>query len=351
MKSFLFVLIFSVTIGANLLAQPFNDKQRFRVMSYNVENFFDSQRDSVVKPTEFSPVGIRRWTYSRYLAKRNNIAKVIAALGGWTPPALVALCEIENQQILENLTLHSPLRNLHYRIIHFESPDPRGIDVALLYQPKLFKPLHEEPLRIRFPDSPHHHTRDILYVTGTTQGNDTLHIFVNHFPSRYGGELESENSRLFVASILRHKTDSLFNANPQSNIIILGDFNDYPDNRSIAYVLNALPETCSIRPHQLYNLFYTTHTTKKTGSYKHDGEWGVLDQIIVSSHLLQDTSGIHTTVSSGKVFAPLFLLENETKGFGEKPFRTYIGMKYHGGFSDHLPVFVDFQDGNHNTPL
>jgi predicted extracellular nuclease len=343
MKHFLFVFVVILSGKSFLVAQSFNDKQRFRVMSYNVENFFDSHQDSIGKPSEFSPTSIRGWSYARYRDKRNDIAKVIASLGEWTPPALVALCEVENQHVLEDLTLHSPLRRLHYQIIHFESPDPRGIDVALLYQPILFHPIHREPIRIHFPKHAYEHTRDILYVVGTTWGKDTLHIFVNHFPSRYKGELESEDSRLFVASVLRHEVDSIFQVNSKANIVIMGDFNDYPDNRSIAKVLHALPDNSAIRPEQLYNLFYTTNTARKIGSYKHNGEWGMLDQIIVSTHLLTDTLHVHTTFTSAHVFAPAFLLEDETKGFGQKPFRTYIGMKYHGGFSDHLPVYVDLQ--------
>ncbi len=343
MKHFLLVLCL-IFGGENILiAQSFTNQQRFRVMSYNVENFFDCNQDSIGVPTEFSPTGMRGWSYTRYRDKRNNIAKVIASLGEWTPPALVALCEIENQHVLEDLTLHSPLRSLHYQIIHFESPDPRGIDVALLYQPKVFRPIHQEPIRIHFPNRPYQHTRDILYVAGTTLGKDTLHVFVNHFPSRYGGEVESEDSRLFVASVLRHKVDSLFQINSKANILIMGDFNDYPDNRSIEKVLQALPDNSAIRPKQLYNLFYTTHTAKKNGSYKHNGEWGMLDQMIVSTNLLTDTLHVHTTFASAHIFMPDFLLEDETKGFGQKPFRTYIGMKYHGGFSDHLPVYVDLQ--------
>jgi len=343
MKHFLFVLCLIFAGEPILIAQSFNNQQRFRVMSYNVENFFDCNQDSVGIATEFSPTGMRGWSYTRYRDKRNNIAKVIASLGEWTPPALVALCEIENQHVLEDLTFHSPLRSLHYQIIHFESPDPRGIDVALLFQPKLFRPIHQEPIRIHFPNRPYQHTRDILYVSGTTCGKDTLHVFVNHFPSRYGGEVESEDSRLFVASVLRHKVDSLFQINPKANIMIMGDFNDYPDNRSIEKVLQALPDNSTIKPKQLYNLFYTTHTAKKIGSYKHNGEWGMLDQMMVSTNLLTDTLHVHTTLASAHIFMPDFLLEDETKGFGQKPFRTYVGMKYHGGFSDHLPVYVDLQ--------
>jgi endonuclease/exonuclease/phosphatase family metal-dependent hydrolase len=335
---FLILLAFFLRLDAS--AQSTGEQQRFRVMSYNVENFFAFRRDTVT-PSTNDPNGYLRSGYARYRDKRNRIAQVIAGVGQWDPPVLVALCEVENQQVLEDLTLHSPLRNLHYQIIHYESPDPRGIDVALLYRPALFHPFHQEPIGIHFPNNPKTRTRDILYVTGTIH-QDTLHVFVTHFPSRYAGELESEFNRLYVASVLRHHVDSIFQTNPEANILIMGDFNDYPDNESVESILKANSDTSALRPKALYNLFYSMHQSKKIGSYKHGNEWGMLDQIIVSSHLLTDTMHLHTTPTSGKVYAPDYLLEEDAKGFGKKPFRTFIGMKYHNGFSDHLPVYADF---------
>lgn len=325
-----------------LFAQPIVGQQQIpiRIMSYNVENFFSFRHDTV-KPSTTDPDEYLHSSYTRYRDKRNRIAQVIVGVGEWNPPVLVALCEIENQQVLEDLTLHSPLRTLHYQIIHYESPDIRGIDVALLYRPTLFHPFHQEPIRIHFPNDSRSRTRDILYVAGTIR-QDTLHVFVTHFPSRYAGELESETKRLFVASILRQHVDSIFQTNSNANILIMGDFNDYPDNSSVSSILKALPDTCSLRPKSLYNLFYSLHQSKKIGSYKHDNEWGMLDQIIVSTHLLADITHLHTSTTSGKVYAPDYLLEDDPKGFGKRPFRTFIGMKYHNGFSDHLPVYADF---------
>ncbi|MGC9151025.1 MAG: endonuclease/exonuclease/phosphatase family protein [Microbacter sp.] len=335
---YLIIVTWFFTIGS--FAQTNVDQKHLRVMSYNVENFFSFHRDTI-NASSNDPNGYLRSGYARYRDKRNRIAQVIAGVGEWSPPMLVALCEVENQEILEDLTLHSPLRPLHYRIIHYESPDPRGIDVALLYRPTVFHPLHQEAIGIHFPDNPKSKTRDILYVTGTIQ-QDTLHLFVAHFPSRFAGELESESKRMYVASVLRHQVDSIFQTNANANIVIMGDFNDYPDNQSIQSTLHALPDTGRVRPKALYNLFYSIHQSKKIGSYKHGTEWGMLDQIMVSSHLLTDTTRLHTSFNSGKVYAPDYLLEDDVKGFGKKPFRTFIGMKYHNGFSDHLPVYVDF---------
>jgi predicted extracellular nuclease len=336
-----FLLLLIVTTTFSLFGETNDEKEYFRVMSYNTENYMDYRHDSLSAVSEFSPTGMRAWNSSRYRQKRDKIAKVIVAVGEWNPPALVALCEIENQAVLEDLTLRSPLRNLNYQISHFESPDPRGIDVALLYQPKQFKPYHQAPITIHFTNSPHQRTRDILYVAGTLRNNDTLHVFVNHFPSRLGGELESENSRIAVATVLRQKVDSLFQDNPHANILIMGDFNDYPDNFSVNETLRALSERTLTETPSLYNLFYTTHKEGEIGSYKHNGQWGMLDQIIASSHLFNGGGHTYINPGSAQVFAPDFLLEEDESGFGKRPFRTYVGIKYHEGFSDHLPVYVD----------
>ncbi|MBP1640940.1 MAG: Endonuclease/exonuclease/phosphatase [Bacteroidetes bacterium] len=331
------VVVLSFWIAIPGYSQLKDTGERFRVMSYNVENFLDYRQDSLVP----SSSGLTGWSAIRYFQKRNNIAKVIVAVGGWEPPALVALCEVQNRRILDDLTLHSALWRLHYKISHFESSDPRGIDVALLYQPKRFHPYLEKPIRIRFADNVHRRTRDILYVAGTLRNGDTLHVFVNHFPSRLGGELESEDSRLEVAGILRRQVDSIFCINSQSNIIIMGDFNDYPDNKSVSGVLGALPDDAPVKEKMLYNLCYSTHKSGKIGSYKHASQWGMLDQIIVSAHLLDRKAPVAVCDTPARVFDAPFLLEDDVKGFGKQPFRTYLGPKYRGGFSDHLPVYLD----------
>lgn len=315
---------------------PENDK--FRVISYNVENFFDCVDDSLTNDSEYLPGGMRGWNYDKYTHKQANIAKVIAAIGGWEAPALVGLCEVESEKCLWDLTRYSGLKSMKYRFVHFESPDARGVDVALLYQPSAFKPIVSEAIGIKFPDS-NSRTRDLLYVSGTVPAGDTLHVFVCHFPSRLGGELESEEKRNFVASKLRQKTDSLIVANPKSNILIMGDFNDYPTNKSMQLVLGAGKPEMPFATNRLYNLMFPIHLTGK-GSHKHNGEWGALDQIIVSGNLLLNDN---FKCAEAQVFDADFLLVDDEKFLGKQPFRTYNGMKYQGGFADHLPVYVDFE--------
>ncbi|MCB2194960.1 MAG: hypothetical protein KQH79_03825 [Bacteroidetes bacterium] len=309
-------------------------------MFYNVENLFDTYDDTLINDEEFLPEGDRFWSTYKYYDKIKNIYKVIVAVGEWNPPAIIGLCEIENKKVLSDLVNNTPLVKFDYQIIHKDSPDRRGIDVGLLYLEELFKPLRYETIPIHFPDNPDSKTRDILYVQGIANKTDTLNIFVNHWPSRWGGQLESESRRVFVASILKSKVDSIFQINPESNIIVTGDFNDYPDNKSISEILHARQEFESIENGQLYNLSAHLFNTKNIGSHKYQGEWGVLDQFMVSGSLLQKNNKITTSLDDIHIFNADFLLEPDEGYYGFEPKRTFIGYKYNGGFSDHLPTYL-----------
>lgn len=317
------------------------EKHLFRVMSYNVENYFDCVDDSLTRDEEYLPGNIRGWNYNRYLQKQINIARTIVAIGGWTPPSLVGLCEVESRKAMIDLTRYSPLSNLKYAYVHYESPDARGVDVALLYQPESFKLIESQPVSIAFENESKSTTRDILYACGEVPSGDTLYVFVCHFPSRLGGEMESANKREKTAKVLRQQVDVVFSKDNDANIIIMGDFNDYPDNESLEKVLKAVFPEKSFFVGNLYNLMYPLHKAGK-GTHKHGGDWGVLDQIIVSGKLLNDSSDFFTSKEAAEIFDADFLSEEDKKFLGKQPFRTYVGMKYNGGFSDHYPVYVDF---------
>jgi len=339
MKKGIFLLaILIVTI--QLFAQK-QGKQDFKIMSYNVENFFDCVHDSLSDDREFLPTGIRGWNNTKYEKKQANIAKVITAIGGWDAPVLVGLCEVESDKCLFDLTHYSGLKNLKYKYLHHDSPDPRGIDVALLYQPDQFRPIHDQAIRIRFPNAPQSKTRDLLFVSGIISNGDTVYVFVCHLPSRLDGELESENKRMFVASVIRKEVDSLLAVIHVPKIVIMGDFNDAPTNKSLSDILKAKPVTENISAGNLYNLMYKLQLEGK-GTNKYKGEWVVLDQIIVSGALLNSSGTFFTSMNDSHIFDADFLLENDAAYLGKQPFRTYVGMKYHDGFSDHLPVYADF---------
>ena len=335
---FLFFLLFS-SIAFPQAESGINEYD-YKIMFYNVENLFDTLDDSLTRDEEFLPEGVRFWNNYRYNTKLNQIYKVITAVGKWNPPAIIGLCEIENREVINDLVNNTPLVKFEYQIIHTESPDRRGIDVGFLYRKDLFQPIDYETIPINFPDNPKSKTRDILYVKGIAKNSDTLNVFINHWPSRWGGQLESEGRRLFVASVLKSKVDSIFNSNPKSNIIITGDFNDYPNNKSIQGILEAQQEFDQITDNQLYNLSSYLYKTKNIGTYKYRGDWGILDQFIVSGHLLNNKSKVYTTLNDVYIFNADFLLESDDSYFGYKPKRTFIGYKYNGGFSDHLPTYL-----------
>ena len=333
--------LFILFIFTHLLISGYSQSDdSYKIMFYNVENLFDTFDDSLKKDEEFLPEGGRFWNNHKYYTKINQIYKVIMAVGEWNPPAIIGLCEIENRKVIHDLTNNTPLVKYEYKIIHKESPDRRGIDVGLLYRDELFQPLKKSFIPINFPKQPNSKTRDILYVKGIANNSDTLHIFINHWPSRWGGQLESEERRLYVASVLKSKVDSLFKSNNKSNIIITGDFNDYPDNKSIKEILSANQNIKSISSNQLYNLSSYLFKTKNIGTYKYQGEWGVLDQFIVSGNLLNPENKIYTSCNDIYIFNKEFLLEPDGGYFGFKPNRTFIGYKYNGGFSDHLPTYL-----------
>lgn len=314
----------------------------FRVMSWNVENLFDIRHDTLKNDREFLPDALRHWNYRRYKKKLNNIARVITAVGGWAPPALVGLCEVENDSVLRDLTRYSPLREQGYRYVMTDSPDERGIDVALLYQRDRFKLLSHRSIPVGTFGKRSRPTRDILHVSGLLHTGDTLDVFVCHLPSRSGGMKESEPYRLFVAQKLRAHTDSLLTSRHHPQVIIMGDFNDYPANPSISRVLGAIAPPPHPAPGKLYHLLARKACQPGFGSYKYQGKWGLLDHLIVSGTLLNASGRFFTTEEKADVARLPFLLVEDEKYGDVQPFRTYYGMKYQGGYSDHLPVYADF---------
>ncbi|KAA6321813.1 hypothetical protein EZS27_028579 [termite gut metagenome] len=316
----------------------------FRVVCWNTENLFDVRHDSLKQDEDFLPSSLRRWRYGRYKKKLADVSRVIAAIGEWQAPALVGLCEIENENVMHDLTRYSPLKEYDYRYVMTDSPDMRGIDVALLYQRDRFKLIGYQSLHIHSETKNYHPTRDILHVTGQLLNGDSLDVFVCHFPSRAGGAKETEPYRLSAARTLRDAVDSLFAVRLHSQIIIMGDLNDYPRNKSITDILSVVAPPLHPEKDKLYHLLARKTKETNRGSHKYQGEWGLLDHLIVSGSLLVPERGFFTDESKANVAYLPFLLMKDDKNGGMQPFRTYNGMKYQGGFSDHLPVYVDFME-------
>lgn len=315
-------------------------QNKIRIVEYNVENYFDCTDDTLTNDDDFTPKGNRAWTPQRYIKKQMAIAKVIAALSEWQTPALIGLLEVENKKCLDDLLIHGPLKSFGYKYIHFDSPDRRGIDVALVYDERQFKPMKAEPLKVTMDNEPDFTTRDILYVKGVVGRKDTLHVYLCHFPSRWGGAGVSEPKRICAAQTLKQHYDSLCMAHKRPLVLIMGDFNDTPQNRSIYHILGAQPPQAAVFPNHLYNLMWQVYE-KGGGTHKYQGEWSCLDQFIVSGAMLDPQSALTTSVDKITIFQPSFMLLEDVRYGGVQPFRTYRGWKYEGGYSDHLPVYLD----------
>ena len=335
------------------------NRQTVRVVFWNVENLYDTYDDTTRLDNEFTPSGVMRWNYKRFHNKINHVSKTLLSIGQWNPPAIVGLCEIENRFVMNKLIYETPLKPFGYRMIHHESPDLRGIDVALLYRPSVFKVLNSKPFKIIFPFDTAARTREILLVRGEVLHRDTITLLINHWPSRRGGYAESQPRRDYVANVLRRILDSLLSMQPSAGILIMGDFNDEPSSESIRRILHSIPADSARCPGDVINLM--SPLSGKEGSHRYRGIWSLLDQFMISRGLLPGTDARHGTSEQGtlsceklsktgkihlvegsvRIFRGSFLLKDDLKYFGKKPFRTYNGLKYEGGFSDHLPVYLD----------
>ncbi len=333
------LVLFFLTI-IDCFSQVNKSGDEFSFLFYNTENFFDCENDSLTQDDEFTPDGDRRWNYGRLHEKADRLSKVILAAGKWNAPVIVGLCEIESQPALEVLVKQTPLNKYGYKIIHKDSPDERGIDVALIYRPDLFKPFNYRVIPVKDPLNPEFKTRDILQVSGIVNNCDTIHVFVNHWPSRYGGIMETMRLRSLAAGILKKSIQELFDKYPQAGIVCMGDFNDTPEDESLSGVLKALKTNNPDKKGEIINLSFEW-MTQRVQTLKNMYSWQVFDQFIVSDYFIESKGCLKFMKS--EIFDAGFLLEPDKKYGGVKPKRTYVGYKYQDGFSDHLPIVIKFQ--------
>lgn len=311
-------------------------RQSVRLMFYNVENLFDIYDDSTTDDNEFLPGSLRRWNYRRYEKKIWSLYKAITAAGEWSPPEIIGFCEVENRKVLEDLIRTTNLSKFDYGILHEDSPDPRGIDVCLIYRKGVVDLKNWKFLSPDISYSDGTSTRSVLYAEFLT-GGDTIHVFVNHWPSRRGGVLAGEPLRESIADMLRQKIDSLaFVRSSRVKVIITGDLNASPDDDMVRMLSG--PYRSGIR---IINL--SEDPGKSNGSYRYRGIWEMIDQVLVSEWLLDCSDGIFTGKDLFRVFKPGFLLREDPLYPGLSPFSTWNGYRYLGGFSDHLPVLLDLK--------
>jgi predicted extracellular nuclease len=332
---FFFGVVLCFTLYALAYAKPLEEKpdgKSIIIGFYNVENLFDTIDDPLKDDNEFLPDSAKKWNGERYERKLEMLAEVINSMGRESYPAILGLCEVENIQVLNDLVKERQISKAKYQPILIEGPDERGIDVGLLYSKKKFKVISSASHTVNAGEG-ERPTRDILHVRGKVKsGGPTINILVNHWPSRYGGAEESEPKRIAAAKVLTAVTEQISALHPDEPIICMGDFNDYPDNRSLSQILP------TGRDERLVNLMAGLKE-KKRGSYNYRGEWDFLDQIIVSRSLTDDQLPDIIDGSTAPFYTDSMVYTHPKYG-DEKPHRTYGGPEYYGGYSDHLPVYT-----------
>lgn len=329
MKMLLFVILVLAAFSRS------NAQNKYVIIFYNVENLFDTWDDPLTSDEEFTPLNERHWTKQRLGHKLSMIYKTLITAGNGQFPDIIGLAEVENLWVVEQLITKTPLNKIPYGIVHKESPDPRGIDVALLYRKDRIKPLDYQHIPVSDNGKYSFKSRDILHFTAEIE-KEQIHFFVNHWPSRSGGYIETVAKRNISAGILKKSIDSLLVKTQSANILVMGDFNAAPQEKCFTSILKALPYPGNNDPYYLINLS-TSWTKKAEGTIRNGGQWETFDQMICSYNLLSNNV---LKIEAGQcgICRFDFLLEPDQTFLGEKPFRTYLGPSYHGGTSDHLPV-------------
>ncbi|MEO6540438.1 MAG: endonuclease/exonuclease/phosphatase [Ferruginibacter sp.] len=331
------VIIVSISTG---YAQKENYKPSL-IGFYNLENFYDTINNPIVDDEEFLPNSERHYNSRIFLDKVDRLSSVISQMGTEINPdglAILGVAEIENDTVLNILVNHKGLKSRKLKIVHYDSPDRRGIDVGLLYNPKYFIPLYSEPLFVQLPggSKDSYFTRDILYVKGIMDG-DTIHVMVGHWPSRSGGEERSIPARAAAASVVRGVVDSLMAVNIKSKIVIMGDLNDDPVSPSLTKVLKAKGSTSGLKDGDLYNPWFDFYK-KGIGTLAYQDAWGLFDQVVLSNAWMdKEQGGYH--FFRANIFNREFLVQQTGKYKGY-PKRTWDGTTYNYGYSDHFPVYV-----------
>jgi len=304
---------------------------------YNVENLFDTIDTPDKNDADFLPNAEVAWNTERYNHKLNQIARVIAAMDTLSFPHVLGLCEVENIEVLRDLVANSRIRKAKYEVIHAEGSDNRGIETAILFRPDYFRPVYHRPVQVIRDNGRKVTYRHIMYVKGIVSTRDTLHIFVNHWTSRFGGRENTQDARNFNGNALKIITDSILSVQPDAGIVIVGDFNDNPEDESLFLHLGALnPDTTPTGAAKLYNLSFAPRS-RGEGTLHYRG-WDMFDQVIVSSSLLNPKRK-SLKAQEMEIVKKHWMLFQGSGGVA-RPDRTMSGGRYFGGFSDHLPVLV-----------
>lgn len=315
----------------------------YTVVFYNLENLFDTIPSPGVLDREFTPDGPKAWNSVKYWKKLGNIEQVIYSLAGTHKsfPTIIGVSEVENRNVLEDLVAVPKLQRANYQIVHYDSPDARGIDVALLYRPDQFKYEGSYPIRTVVPGLPDFKTRDILMVWGSIEG-ERFCFFVNHWPSRLGGQAASESKRVAAGRIVRHAVDSLLQEHPDTKLVIMGDLNDDPVCKSLTEGLGAKGNPKDVQPHDLFNPYFAMFKAG-FGTLAYQDSWSLFDNMVINGNLLYAHTGKLKIQKSGKYYGNIFdrsFLHQQSGQYKGYPFRTFVGDTFQGGYSDHFPVYI-----------
>jgi len=334
--------ITSIFITSLLFLCLFTQAQKTAIVGfYNVENLYDTEKDPIANDSEFLPDGAYQWTLERYNKKLKDLSFVIAEMGKEYGGAVVlGVCEVENEGVLNDLVAQELLKPFKYKVAHHDSPDYRGVDVAFIYQSERFEFISLEDFELRIPDNPRFRTRDQLLLVGVLDNIDTLYLIANHWPSKRGGEARSNPLRMAAAKLTRSIVDSLLNINPHAKIIIMGDFNDNPNAKSITVGLRTKGKINDVTKFDIFNPMWKMYRDG-IGSYVYQGNREMIDQIMVSYALLHPRPNSFKFIAA-HVFSPNFLI-TKAGSYQGYPFRTYGGGNYLGGYSDHFPVYIILQ--------
>lgn len=340
-----FLLVVLLSFGLFAKAQQKSYKISI-IAFYNLENFYDTINDPHVNDEEFTPAGVRNYNSQIYLDKVEKLATVISKIGTDEKPesgspdgvAILGVAEIENENVLKDLVNNPLLKKRNYQIVHYDSKDARGVDVAMLYNPKYFKVIESKPLFVQLPGGTKdaYYTRDILWVKGKLDG-EIIHIYVNHWPSRYGGEERSSPAREAAAMVCKKHIDSINAVDGEQKVVIMGDLNDDPISPSVAEVLKAKAKIKDVRKGGLFNPWVNMYK-KGFGTLAYQDAWGLFDQIIISYPWL-DTEQSGFYFYKQVIFNREFMTENKGRYKGY-PMRTWDGITYRGGYSDHYPTYL-----------
>jgi len=313
----------------------FSNKKRvnvFTIAFYNVENLFDVYNNPSTHDEDFLPNSEKKWTKKRYTNKIRKLGYAISKVGrkhSRKLPSIVGLAEVENKSVLIDLINAKHLKSHNYNFVHFDSPDERGIDVALLYNTTVFTELRSKNYKIDLKNEfgGIDYTRDILLVSGLFNG-EKVHFIVNHWPSRHSGKDETEEKRLITSNKVSEIIKEVYKNEENPKIIIMGDFNDDPSSKSLKNLL---------KKHDLFNPMETLLSFTR-GSLNHKFNWNLFDQILFTTNFFEHQKENHS-FSHANIFDDIFLTQFKGKYKGN-PFRTFVGRKYKGGFSDHFPVYI-----------